>query len=70
MGTVAVLTVSNVGMLLIFVAVGYLLRVTKKLPENAGKMLSMLSATIFCPAYNMHNMWKNFTVERSLFQKN
>lgn len=64
MGTVAVLTVSNVGMLLIFVAVGCLLRVTKKLPENAGKMLSMLSATIFCPAYNMHNMWKNFTVER------
>ena len=64
MGKVAALTVSNVGMLLIFVAVGYLLRVTKKLPENAGRMLSMLSATIFCPAYNMHNMWKNFTLDK------
>lgn len=55
-------TIQGVGMLLIFILVGYLLRVTKKLPDNAGKILSALSAMVFCPAYNLLNMWKNFTM--------
>lgn len=59
---VASLTVGKVAMLLTFIAAGYLLRVTKKLPENAGKVLSALSAMIFCPAYNLRNLWQNFTV--------
>ena len=61
---VASLTVGKVAMLLTFIAAGYLLRVTKKLPENAGKILSALTATIFCPAYNLRNLWQNFTVEK------
>lgn len=61
---VAELTVAKVAMLLTFIAAGYLLRVTKKLPENAGKILSALTATIFCPAYNLRNLWQNFTVEK------
>ena len=61
---VASLTVGKVAMLLCFISAGYLLRVTKKLPDNAGKMLSALTATIFCPAYNLRNLWQNFTVEK------
>ena len=64
MGKVVGLTVSNVGILLVLVAVGYFLRASKKLPDNAGKMLSMLSATVFCPAYTLRNMWQNFTMDR------
>ena len=61
---VAQLTVAKVAMLLLFIATGYLLRKTGKLPENAGKVLSSLSATLFCPAYNLRNLWQNFTVEK------
>lgn len=51
-------------MLLTFIAVGYLLRISKKLPDNAAKIMSALTATIFCPAYNLRNLWKNFTVAK------
>ena len=61
---VAQLTVAKVAMLLCFVAAGYLLRVSGKLSENAGKILSALSAMIFCPAYNLRNLWMNFTVSK------
>jgi len=61
---VAQLTVAKVAMLLCFVAAGYLLRVSGKLSENAGKILSALSAMIFCPAYNLRNLWLNFTVSK------
>lgn len=62
--TVAGLTVEKVAMLLTFIVAGYLLRVTEKLPEKAGKILSALAATIFCPAYNLRNLWQNFTVTK------
>ena len=61
---VAQLTIAKVAMLLCFVAAGYLLRVSGKLSENAGKILSALSAMIFCPAYNLRNLWMNFTVSK------
>lgn len=61
---VAALTVSKVGMLLCLVVAGYILRVSGKLPQGAGRILSVLSATIFCPAYNLRNLWLNFTVSR------
>lgn len=61
---VAQLTVGKVAMLLCFVAAGYLLRLSGKLPDNAGRILSVLSATIFCPAYNLRNLWLNFTVAK------
>ncbi len=51
-------------MLLCFIVTGYLLRKSGKLPENAGKVLSALSATIFCPAYSIRNLWQNFTVTK------
>ena len=58
------LTVEKVFMLLMFIAAGYILRKSGKLPDNAGKVLSALSATIFCPAYNLRNLWNNFTVAK------
>ena len=61
---VAQLTVAKVAMLLIFIAAGYLLRKSRKLPENAAKVLSALSATVFCPAYSIRNLWLNFTVDK------
>ena len=61
---VAGLTVEKVFMLLMFIAAGYILRKSGKLPDNAGKVLSALSATIFCPAYNIRNLWNNFTVAK------
>ena len=61
---VAGLTVEKVFMLLMFIAAGYILRKCGKLPDNAGKVLSALSATIFCPAYNIRNLWNNFTVAK------
>ena len=61
---VAGLTVEKVFMLLMFIAAGYILRKSGKLPDNAGKVLSALSATIFCPAYNLRNLWNNFTVAK------
>jgi len=61
---VAQLTVGKVAMLLTFIAIGYILRVTKKLPENGAKVLSALSAMLFCPAYSLRNLWQNFTVAK------
>ena len=61
---VAWLTASKVGMLLCFVVTGYILRVSGKLPDNAGRILSVLSATIFCPAYNLRHLWLNFTIDK------
>ena len=56
-------TLQKVGMLLIFIAVGYLLRQRKLLPENSSKVLSKLSTMIFCPAYNIKNISQNVTME-------
>ena len=61
---VAGLTVETVVMLLLFITAGYVLRKSGKLPDNAGKVLSTLTATIFCPAYSIRNLWQSFTVDK------
>ena len=61
---VAQLTIGKVAMLLCFIVAGFLLRASGELPESAAKNLSVLSATIFCPAYNLRNLWNNFTVAK------
>ena len=60
---VATLTVSKVAMLLSVIALGYILRRSGSLPDNAGKILSTLAALVFCPAYNLRNLWMTFTVQ-------
>ena len=57
------LTLSKVGMLLIFISAGYIMRRTNRLPENAGRVLSLLCVTIFSPAYSILNLSRNLRME-------
>ena len=57
------LTLNKVGMLLIYISAGYILRRTKKLPEQAGHVLSLLCTLIFSPAYSIINLSKNLQME-------
>lgn len=56
-------TLQKVGMLLIFIGIGYLLRNRKVLPENSSNALSKLAAMIFCPAYNIRSLSQSVTPE-------
>ena len=57
------LTLSKVGMLLIFIGIGYFLRRHHDLPDDAGHVLSLLCTLLFSPAYSIVNMSKSFTLE-------
>lgn len=57
------LTLSKVGMLLIFIGIGYFMRRHHDLPDDAGHVLSLLCTLIFSPAYSISNMSKNFTMD-------
>ena len=63
MGTVALLTLQKVAMLILLISAGIALRKSKKLPENAGKVMSTLCTLLFCPAYNIRNLSKNVTMD-------
>ena len=56
-------TLQKVGMLLIYIGLGYLLRKRQMLPKDASKVLSKLSTLIFCPAYTIRNLSQNVTRE-------
>ncbi len=60
---VFLLTLDNVGTLLIYIAIGYFLQRKHLLPEQAGRMLSLLCVMIFTPAYNIINLSKNIRME-------
>lgn len=64
MSGVFVTTVSKVSMLLIFIGIGYLLRRTRKLPEDAGRVLSLLTTLFFSPAYTLRNLASSLTPEK------
>ena len=57
------LTFSKVAMLLIFVGIGYFLRWHHDLPDNAGRVLSLLCTLVFLPSYYIYNQSKNFSME-------
>ena len=57
------LTLGKVGMLLIFIAIGYFLRWHHDLPDHAGRVLSLLCTLVFLPAYFITNMSKNVTMD-------
>lgn len=63
MATVFLTTLSKVSVLLIFIGLGYLLRRTKKLPDNAGRVLSLLTTLLFSPAYTIKNLSVNLRLE-------
>lgn len=54
-------TLQKVGMLLIFISLGYLMRRRKLLPEDSSKVLAKLATLVFCPAYTIRNLSQNVT---------
>lgn len=63
MGEVFFLTVEKVGMLILFIVIGYFMRRHHDLPDNAGRVLSLLCTLLFAPAYSISNISKRFTME-------
>lgn len=57
------LTLGKVSVLLIFIAIGYFLRRHHDLPDDAGRVLSLLCTLIFSPAYNISNLSRSISVE-------
>lgn len=64
MSGVFLTTLSKVSVLLIFIALGYLLRRSKKLPDNAGRVLSMLTTLVFSPAYTIKNLSASLNLDK------
>lgn len=64
MGNVFLTTLSKVSVLLVFIGLGYLLRRTKQLPDNAGRVLSLLTTLVFSPAYTIKNLSASLTLEK------
>ena len=63
MGSVAFLTLQKVAVLVVLISAGVILRKSKKLPENTGKILSAVCTLLFCPAYNIRNLSQNVTMD-------
>ena len=49
--------------LFLCIAVGFIARKAKLLPENAGKVMAKMETWIFCPALGFITMAKSFTVK-------
>lgn len=58
---VFLLTLEQVGVLLIFITIGYVLRRFHQLPDSSGHVLSLLNTIVFAPAYSIANLSVNFT---------
>ncbi len=58
---VFLLTLEQVGVLLIFISLGYFLRRRHQLPDSSGHVLSLLNTLVFAPAYSIANFSANFT---------
>lgn len=56
------LTFGKVGMLLIFIGIGYFMRRHHDLPDDAGQVLSLLCTLLFSPAYYISQMSSEFTL--------
>ena len=64
MGEVFALTLGNVLKTLLYVSLGYFLCRSKKLPSDTPKVLSTITTMLFCPAYSINNLAKNFTIDK------
>lgn len=61
MSEVFFLTLSAVGTMMLYVGIGYFLRRRNHLPEEAGKVLSLLTTLLFSPAYSIINLPESVT---------
>jgi len=57
------LTISKVAMMMVFIAIGYVLRWHHDLPDDAGTVLSMLLTRIISPAYTINSLSKSLTMD-------
>ena len=57
------LTMSKVSVLLIYIGIGSFLRRHHDLPDDAGRVLSLLCTLLFSPAYSIINISQSFTRE-------
>lgn len=58
-----VLTLGNIFKMLVFIILGYTLHKVRGFPREGGTVMSMLVAFIFSPAYNIHALARDFTVD-------
>ena len=56
-------TLNPMLMLFICIALGFILRKTNILPENAGKVMAKLEMWVFCPALSFSSMARFFTID-------
>ena len=56
-------TLNPMLMLFLCIAVGFILKKTNILPENAGKVMAKLETWVFCPALSFSTMARFFTVD-------
>lgn len=56
-------TLSPVATLFIFIAIGFIARKARLLPDDAGKVMATMENWIFCPALSFITMARFFTVE-------
>lgn len=61
MAPVFSLTFENVVKVMIFIAIGYILRNSKGFPKESGKTLSTMAALLFSPAYTVRSLIRDFT---------
>ena len=55
-------TLTPMATLFLCIAIGFIARKAKILPENAGKVMAKLETWIFCPALGFYTTAKSFTV--------
>ena len=63
MSTVFFLTLTAVTTLMLYISIGYFLRRRNALPEQAGKVVSLLCTFLFSPAYSIVNLSRNLTMD-------
>lgn len=56
-------TLNPMATLFLCIAIGFIARKAKLLPDNAGKVMAKLETRIFCPALAFITMARFFTVE-------
>lgn len=62
--SVCLLTLEKVGLMLTYIAIGFVLCRSGKLPSDSGRVLSLLTTMLFCPAYTINNFSRNFTMDK------
>lgn len=57
------LTLGQVGMILVFISIGFFLRRYHGMPGTTGQALSLLCTLVFSPAYSIVNLSKSITMD-------